>query len=103
MIVDKLKADIPSRVRATVLASSRGNYQNALLFGRRRWSGCDTGPHFGVKYLESRINLVARINGQLPEDWTAALVNCKLPGERGQNKTRLVLTDLFGDTYAWGD
>lgn len=103
MIVDKLKPDIPGRIQAVVLASSRGNYQDTLIAGERLWSGCDTGPLYSVKYLESRINLVKRINDTLPLDWTAATVNCKLPGERGQNRTRLVLTDLFGDTYAWED
>ncbi|MCK5644311.1 MAG: hypothetical protein KAJ19_26160 [Gammaproteobacteria bacterium] len=103
MIVDKLKQDIPRRIQAVILASSRGNYQDTLIAGERMWSGCDTGPLYGVKYLESRVNLVKRINHLLPEDWTAATVNCKVPGERGQNKTRLVLTDLFGDTYAWED
>ena len=103
MIVDKLQADIPRRIQAVVLASPRGNYQDTLIAGERLWSGCDTGPQYASKYLESRVNLVKRINASLPEDWTAAAVNCKLPGEKGQNKTRLVLTDLFGDTYAWED
>ena len=96
--------DLPAEIRAAILDTGRGSYQDDLLANWETWSGSSIkgkARQYAARYAQTRQDLLGRIWDAISPHGYQSGTALILLGDPRRWTRRLVITAPDGTTYLW--